>query len=102
MPTWKDYLMVVQVVAESKELLDYLDANLREDQILYVNLHHRVSDSLDYSQFKRIRQFPPTVDSYKLLALTDALITDYSSVFYDYLALRRQIGLYCADYELYR
>lgn len=73
MPTWKDYLKVDQVVAESKELLDYLDANLREDQILYVNLHHRVSDSLDYSQFKRIRQFPPTVDSYKLLALTDAL-----------------------------
>lgn len=64
MPTWKDYLKVDQVVAESKELLDYLDANLREDQILYVNLHHRVSDSLDYSQFKRIRQFPPTVDSY--------------------------------------
>lgn len=102
MPTWKDYLKVDQVVAESKELLDYLDANLREDQILYVNLHHRVSDSLDYSQFKRIRQFPPTVDSYKLLALTDALITDYFSVFYDYLALRRQIVLYCADYELYR
>ena len=102
MPTWKDYLKVDQVVAESKELLDYLDANLREDQILYVNLHHRVSDSLDYSQFKRIRQFPPTVDSYKLLALADALITDYSSVFYDYLALRRQIVLYCADYELYR
>lgn len=102
MPTWKDYLKVDQVVAESKELLDYLDANLREDQILYVNLHHRVSDSLDYSQFKRIRQFPPTVDSYKLLALTDALITDYSSVFYDYLALRRQIVLYCAYYELYR
>lgn len=102
MPTWKDYLKVDQVVAESKELLDYLDANLREDQILYVNLHHRVSDSLDYSQFKRICQFPPTVDSYKLLALTDALITDYSSVFYDYLALRRQIVLYCADYELYR
>lgn len=102
MPTWKDYLKVDQVVAESKELLDYLDANLREDQVLYVNLHHRVSDSLDYSQFKRIRQFPPTVDSYKLLALTDALITDYSSVFYDYLALRRQIVLYCADYELYR
>lgn len=102
MPTWKDYLKVDQVVAESKELLDYLDANLRKDQILYVNLHHRVSDSLDYSQFKRIRQFPPTVDSYKLLALTDALITDYSSVFYDYLALRRQIVLYCADYELYR
>lgn len=102
MPTWKDYLKVEQVVEESRELLDYLDENLRDDQILYVNLHHKVSDSLDYSVYKRIRQFPKTVDSYQLLALTDALITDYSSVFYDYLVLRRQIILYCADYELYR
>lgn len=102
MPTWKDYLEVEQVVAESKELLDYLDANLRDDQILYVNLHHKVSDSLDYSVYKRIKKFPPTVDSYQLLALTDALLTDYSSVFYDYLALRRQIILYCGDYKLYR
>lgn len=102
MPTWKDYLEVEQVVAESKELLDYLDANLRDDQILYVNLHHKVSDSLDYSIYKRIKKFPPTVDSYQLLALTDALLTDYSSVFYDYLALRRQIILYCGDYKLYR
>ena len=102
MPTWKDYLEVEQVVAESKELLDYLDENLRDDQILYVNLHHKVSDSLDYSAYKRIKKFPPTVDSYQLLALTDALLTDYSSVFYDYLALRRQIILYCGDYKLYR
>lgn len=101
MPTWKDYLKVEEVVEESRELLDYLDENLQEDQILYVNLHHKVSDSLDYSVYRKIRQFPSTVDSYQLLALTDALITDYSSVFFDYLVLRRQIILYCADYELY-
>ena len=65
-------------------------------------MHHKVSDSIDYSKYTHIRQFPPTVDSYQLLALTEALITDYSSVFYDYLVLRRQIILYCADYELYR
>lgn len=102
MPTWKDYLKVEEVVEESRQLLDYLDENLQEDQILYVNLHHKVSDSLDYSVYRKIRQFPSTVDSYQLLALTDALITDYSSVFFDYLVLRRQIILYCADYEIYR
>lgn len=102
MPTWRDYLEEEQVVSEAKELLLYLDAHLDEQQILYVNLHHKVSDSLDYSGFKRIKKFPPAVDSYALLAASEALITDYSSVFYDYLALRRQIILYCADYELYR
>jgi CDP-glycerol glycerophosphotransferase (TagB/SpsB family) len=102
MPTWKDYLPVEEVVAESGELLEYLDEKLADDQILYVNLHHKVSDSLDYSKFRKIKKFPADVDSYELLATTDALITDYSSVFYDYLVLRRQIILYCADYEKYK
>lgn len=31
-------------------------------------------------------------DLYKLLSCSDALITDYSSVFYDYLLLNRPIG----------
>jgi hypothetical protein len=90
------------VVGESRELLEYLDENLADDQILYVNLHHKVSDSLNYENFRKIKKFPANVDSYELLAATDALITDYSSVFYDYLVLRRQIILYCADYEKYK
>jgi CDP-glycerol glycerophosphotransferase (TagB/SpsB family) len=102
MPTWKDYLPVEEVVGESRELLEYLDENMADDQILYVNLHHKVSDSLDYSCFRKIKKFPADVDSYELLAATDALVTDYSSVFYDYLVLRRQIILYCADYEKYK
>lgn len=102
MPTFRDYLDVETVVAQSKELLDYLDGQMDDSRILYVNLHHRVSDSIDYSGFKHIRQFPPTVDSYKLLAATEALISDYSSVFFDYLALRKQIILYAYDYELYK
>jgi CDP-glycerol glycerophosphotransferase (TagB/SpsB family) len=102
MPTWKDYLEADEVVAEAAELLAYLDENLADDQILYVNLHHKVNASLDYSSFRRIRRFPQDVDTYELLAASDALITDYSSVFYDYLVLRRQIILYCADYEKYK
>ena len=101
MPTWKDYLEEDEVIAETKELLDYLDTVLQDDQILYSNLHHKIHTAMDYGSYRHIRQFPPTVDSYKLLALTEALITDYSSVFYDYLALRKQIILYCHDYELY-
>jgi CDP-glycerol glycerophosphotransferase (TagB/SpsB family) len=102
MPTWKDYLEVDAVIEESRELLAYLDEHLSDEQVLYVNLHHKVSDSLDYSSFKKIKKFPADVDNYELLACTDALITDYSSVFYDYLALRRQVVLYCADYKKYK
>ncbi|MBR6222804.1 MAG: CDP-glycerol glycerophosphotransferase family protein [Lachnospiraceae bacterium] len=102
MPTWKDYLKLDPLIAETKEFLQFLDDNLRDDQILYVNLHHKVNDVVDYAIYKHIKKFPPDVDSYELLAASDALITDYSSVFYDYLATRKQIVLYCEDYELYR
>ncbi|MBQ6359789.1 MAG: CDP-glycerol glycerophosphotransferase family protein [Lachnospiraceae bacterium] len=101
MPTWKDYLKEDTVVLNSLELLKYLDGHLRDDQILYCNLHHKINDSIDYSAFAHIRQFPKTIDTYTLLSVTDALITDYSSVFYDYLAAGKQIILFCDDYELY-
>ncbi len=102
MPTWKDYLKQKDVEAEAKEFLDYMEENLNEDEILYVNLHHKINDSIDYSAYKRVRRFPSDVDSYKLLAHSEALVTDYSSVFYDYLAIRKHIVLYCYDYAKYK
>lgn len=101
MPTFRDYLKGDAAVAQAREFLDYMDANLRPDQLLYVNLHHRLNDSIDYSVYSRVKKFPPTVDSYRLLCASEALISDYSSVFIDYLALRKQIVLYVPDFDVY-
>lgn len=38
---------------------------------------------------------------YQLLAASDALITDVSSVYFDYKALGRPVALYCPDLERY-
>jgi CDP-glycerol glycerophosphotransferase (TagB/SpsB family) len=43
-----------------------------------------------------------TEDLYCLLPATDALITDYSSVYFDYLLLDRPIGFVVDDLEHYR
>ncbi len=102
MPTFRGYMSDQEMSDYAKKLLDYLDANLRDDQILYVNLHHKVDDLMSYDGFKHIKKFPPLVDSYELLNVTEALISDYSSVFFDYLALRKQIILHIEDYETYR
>ena len=41
------------------------------------------------------------VSSYEFLAKTDGLITDYSSVFYDYMLTDKPIGLTLEDYDEY-
>ncbi len=41
------------------------------------------------------------IRSYQLLYLSDALLTDYSSVYYDYLLTDKPIGLTWDDYEEY-
>lgn len=42
-----------------------------------------------------------TSDAYPLLPLTDGLITDYSSVYYDYLLLDKPVIFYAYDFEKY-
>jgi len=42
------------------------------------------------------------IQTNELLAQTDALITDYSSIYYDYLQLDRPIALTLDDYEQYK
>ncbi|MFZ3415598.1 CDP-glycerol glycerophosphotransferase family protein [Arthrobacter sp. 3Tela_A] len=44
---------------------------------------------------------PATVDTNDLLSITDVLITDYSSVFFDFIPLQRPIIYYAYDLELY-
>lgn len=41
------------------------------------------------------------INLYQLLAITNAMITDYSSVYYDYLLTRKPIGLAITDIEEY-
>lgn len=40
--------------------------------------------------------------SYQMLAMSDALLTDYSSVYYDYLLANKPIGLVWEDFEEYK
>lgn len=44
---------------------------------------------------------PDVIDTNKLLGITDLLITDYSSIFFDYLVTDKPILFYCWDDDLY-
>lgn len=101
MPTWRDGRPVDELIEEMQCMLDSVDKNLTDHQILYVNLHHKIGDGLDYSHFSHILKFPADMDNYEVLAGTDVLFTDYSSVFFDFLVSQRKIILYCPDIDEY-
>lgn len=89
--------------------VEELEAVLADlDAVLVVKLHPW--EDLDPGvvgggSIRRIHALPSEVDVYPLLAEADALVTDYSSVFFDYLLLDRPVVFFPydrADYEATR
>ena len=52
--------------------------------------------------YEHIYPFPSGVDKYEFLNSVDALITDYSSVFFDFANLKRPVLFYTYDIEKYK
>jgi len=87
--------------------ISYLNQELEKlNAILFVKLHYyhaREMENLinDYSNLILVKDELIEHDIYNILKLTDALITDYSSVFFDYLLLDRPIVFFPFDLEGY-
>lgn len=110
MPTWRPETSVKNPID-----LDKLNSFCKEHNILFIIKNHpftregsfyeSVIDankyyySKDYSE--SILFYPTTDDIYPILSISDALITDYSSVYFDYLLLNKPIIFFVYDYEDY-
>lgn len=104
MPTWRPSTNALEKQSYiDKVLKDISDIsnNLNDNSLLYVNLHYYVSDALDYTKFENVFPFPNRYETYEFLSIADVLVTDYSSVLFDYACTKRKIVLYCFDYEEY-
>ncbi|MDE7199675.1 MAG: CDP-glycerol glycerophosphotransferase family protein [Lachnospiraceae bacterium] len=103
-PTWKgeSYGMAdagVEVYYKFKEELEkYIDVS--RYQIL-VKVHQRVfelaKDKLTEGWF-----VPATIDANEVLAVTDILISDFSSIFYDFLGTGKPVLFYIPDADSYK
>ena len=56
---------------------------------------------IDFTKFDHIRSFPRGYEIYEIVNLADVLITDYSSVFFDFANTSRKIVIFNYDEEDY-
>ncbi|WP_052659132.1 CDP-glycerol glycerophosphotransferase family protein [Pseudomonas sp. LFM046] len=103
-PTWRDHKAIGawQHAFDLQLDLDRLSASLADDQVLLIKAHHLVAETLDHNALpSNVRDLSHLDDVNELCMLADVLITDYSSVFFDFAVTGRPILFYCYDLELY-
>ena len=104
-PTWRDnqYYSVGKYKFTLQLDLDLMKKHLGEDYIIIVRLHYLIADNLDLKQYEGfVYDFSWHADIRELYLISDLLITDYSSVFFDYANLHRPIIFFVYDIEDYR
>ena len=74
-----------------------LDERLADDEIFYVNLHPVATKDVNFKNFKHIRPFPAGYETYDFLNACDVLVSDYSSVFFDYACSGKKVVLFTYD-----
>ena len=97
------------LVAEKSQWLD-IDRLCKEKNVVLLVKLHRLQPEYDipFEQITNVIKIDndsfekADVQMYKFLALTDALISDYSSVAIDYLIVNRPIAFALQDYEEYK
>jgi len=104
LPTWRGTMTNIggnSYVDELNDILRELDDLLTDEQEFYINLHPFLKGKLDVSKFKRINLVPKEYETYDFLNTCDVLVTDYSSVFFDFANTKKNIILFTYDKEAY-
>lgn len=104
-PTWRDdeYYTKGQYKFTLKLDLPLMKKELGDEYVILLRTHYFIADSLDVAG---LEGFAYNVSDYddisELYLISDYLITDYSSVFFDYANLKRPMLFYTYDLEKYR
>lgn len=104
MPTWRGLLHHKETDKQLRQLEQYfieIDRNLKDSDIFYVKLHPYVKDRMDYSGYNHIKEFPADYETYDFLSASDILVTDYSSIMFDYGVTKNKIILFTYDKDEY-
>ena len=99
-PTWRGGVSKRELDREA--LVADLTAMASRDDVLVVYRAHRLSEKLLAGVDLPVSVVPKDIDTNELLAAVDVLVTDYSSILFDFLPQKRPIVLYMHDIEEYR
>ena len=100
MPTWRGDITKLRESTQPQDATAHLkeiEAGLTEDDVFYVRMHPFIKEEVDLSSFKRVRAFPEGIEPYEVLNTADVLISDYSSVFFDFANTGKKIVLFTYD-----
>ena len=103
-PTWRDNEFYVQGCYKFVSPLDFkkVQEELGDEYVFLVKYHYLVSDKIDWSEYKGfVYSFNEKVDISRLYLIADMMITDYSSVMFDYSILKRPMFFFAYDLENY-
>lgn len=104
-PTWRDnqFYKVGHYKFDLPLDLEKLQNMYGDKYIILLRMHYLVAENFDLTPYKGFAyDFSNRVDINDLYLVSDILVTDYSSVFFDYANLQRPIVFYTYDIDEYR
>lgn len=104
-PTWRDdeYYESGKYKFSLQLDLKMMREKLGDDYVIILRTHYFIADNLDVSGMGDfIYNLSKYDDIAELYLISDLLITDYSSVFFDYANLKRPMLFYTYDLDKYR
>ncbi|MCR5691916.1 MAG: CDP-glycerol glycerophosphotransferase family protein [Eubacterium sp.] len=104
-PTWKgqNYSNPTVNPEEYYEFIRYIESRVDTDQYQVLVKPHQVVYQYMREETANTDQFIPAVlDANEILAVTDVLISDYSSIYFDFMVCDKPILFYIPDVESYK
>lgn len=104
-PTWRDNQHDSSIGYTYKTEIDFdlLQKKIGKEYVILFRAHYFIANAFDFEKYK---DFIYNVSEYDdindLYIISDMLITDYSSVFFDYANLKRPMIFYMYDFEDYK
>ena len=104
-PTWRDNEFYEKGRYKFATEMDF-DAmydNLSDEYVMIVKFHYLVKEKMDWSKYNDfIIECNAEWDIQELYLISDMMITDYSSVMFDYSILKRPMVFYTYDLDNYK